>query len=136
MYKLKYVWNSTVRQRWGSDIPIGITVSATVIEQVERHKQCTQVLERKECQTIHTRVIICRRNSNIMPKEITEGPQQDLRIGKKVQQPLFLFFFHQEENFRTISNLLNFLLSKTQSKKYSLITLSFNLPSDGSLSPF
>lgn len=52
-----------------------------------------QVLERKESQTIHTHIIFCIANSNIMPRETTGEPQQDLRRGKECNSRSFYYFF-------------------------------------------
>lgn len=52
-----------------------------------------QVLERKESQTIHTHTIFCIVHSNIMPRETTEEPQQDLRRGKEYNSCSFYYFF-------------------------------------------
>lgn len=57
------------------------------------HKQRTQVLERKESQANHIPIIICRRNSKIVSKEITDKSTTGSQKGQRAKQPSFLQFF-------------------------------------------
>lgn len=95
------------------------------------HKQRTQVLERKESQANHIPIIICRRNSKIVSKEITDKSTTGSQKGQRAKQPSFLQFFPTSQmssnSFHPlISNLIHFLLSKIQWKHNVLNISSLN----------
>lgn len=88
----KYVWKAIMKKK-KMIVRYAYRQNSIFHNKSQGHKQRTQVLERKESQANHIPIIICRRNSKIVSKEITDKSTTGSQKGQRAKQPSFLQFF-------------------------------------------